>query len=578
VSKTPSFKEFMDQVETRLESFSPDVWREILLQWAKDTQPAERDGFLARLVRPSPDREIPKSDENLIEEIADLAIRVENGAYVDGWGWDDAIHEERDWGDESWAEEVDEFFNRAHAALASGQHQLAREAYSRLFDILDQGEEPGHLPGNPDAQSMLGIDLNEAQSSYLRSIYLSSPHPERPGDLLQAIQRFWYQHKGELNLTSVVNVESAPLPDWGQFLPEWIDFLKETRSPATSYLLREAVFMFGGTAALAEFARSESNRFPRAYIDWIQTLEKEDNTQAMLQAAREGLANVPRGLVVRAEIAQGLVRAGERLQDPEMQLAGWKEAFYSNPSISVLLSLLSAAEPRGGYQVEITAAINRVSSLLARENQNLGRSYIDKGELTESSASVDLLYQAYLLAGRYDDAYNLNNSPERGQWNYRNIPVELGIAFFLKLLSRKKRQPPTPNQEQLWNEAFNHLEGYHTPTDVIERFEMAIEKVIQSSQISEEAEKKYLSWLKKTIAKYVDSTVGEKLRDGYNKAAIQLVALAEVLALSGQKSEGTGLIETYTQKYRNFSAFRREMNTATGRSRIFSPASTDRTV
>jgi len=35
-----------------------------------------------------------------MEETEALAGMVENGDYCDGWGRDDAIHEERDWGDE----------------------------------------------------------------------------------------------------------------------------------------------------------------------------------------------------------------------------------------------------------------------------------------------------------------------------------------------------------------------------------------------------------------------------------------------------------------------------------------------
>lgn len=39
--------------------------------------------------------------ETLIDEIEEFAQRVENGEYCDGWGWDEEIYEERDWGDES---------------------------------------------------------------------------------------------------------------------------------------------------------------------------------------------------------------------------------------------------------------------------------------------------------------------------------------------------------------------------------------------------------------------------------------------------------------------------------------------
>ena len=65
-------------------------------------------------------------------------------------GWDEEIREERDWGDEGWAVEMDELFLQSRRLLFQGEYSLAEEAYTKLFGILEMGQEPGHLPGNPD--------------------------------------------------------------------------------------------------------------------------------------------------------------------------------------------------------------------------------------------------------------------------------------------------------------------------------------------------------------------------------------------------------------------------------------------
>lgn len=339
----------MDQVERRLKACSPDTLRETLMEWAKNTHPSKRSDFLAKLAPAPPAQDIPEPDEELLEDISDLAKRVESGDFCQGWGWDDAIQEERDWGDESWTDEVDEFFTRARETLTAGHYKLTKDAYARLFDILEMGEEPGHLPGSPDPQDMLDTDLGEARACYLRSVYLSSSPDERPAELLGAMQRFRYYLGDDLNLQSIVNAERKPLPDFAQFLSSWIDLLKRTDERSARYLLREAVTLSGGTSAIAKLAREEGDRYPRAYVDWIKALEKDRDFHSMLQAAKEGLTNVPKDHTVRAEIAEGMVRAGEHLHDTEAQLAGWHEAFYSDPSLSYLLSLLSVAEPKGRY-------------------------------------------------------------------------------------------------------------------------------------------------------------------------------------------------------------------------------------
>jgi hypothetical protein len=564
-----SYKEFMDQVEKRLTTFSPDTLQMILLDWAKNTHPSKRDEFLSKLTPALTTKEESEPDKELLEEINELAQRVDNGDYCEGWGWDDAIQEERDWGDESWADETDEFFIRAHDAMTFGHYTLAKDAYARLFDILDMGEEAGHLPGSPDPQDLLDTDLNEARSCYLRSVYISTLSHKRPTELLRLMQRFRHHPGDELNLRSVVNAELKPLPEFPQFLLEWIALLKESNELSASYLLREAVILSGGTPAIAKLAHDEGNRFPRAYVDWIKALEKDGDFPSMLKAAKDGLAAVPRNYAVRAEIAEGMVRAGERLKNIENQLAGWHEAVYSDPTLTNLLSLLSIAEQTGRYREEIEEVITRAALLLEKGGKSQSRPSIGNRELQESSASVSLLNQAFLLAGRYDDAFNLCEKEGASGWSYRQNLQGLAIPFFLKLISKGKALNPAPNLEQLWQEALSNLSEYGSDKhNLAERFERAIEKIGRTIHLSAEEENKYLRWCIEEIGHRVDAIVGDKDRHSYNKAATLLVALAEVLANRDQKSKGIDTIEKYRQKYCHYSAFRKELIAAAARSSI----------
>lgn len=132
------YSEFMEIVRQRLKDFSLEDYRGILLRWASEEVPARRFYFLSKLV---PSIEGPVAD-SLIEDVSAFVSRVEGGDYCEGWGWDDEIREERDWGDESWAGEMDYYFLQAGRQLVKGDPGIAHKVYEMLFDVLKLGEEP----------------------------------------------------------------------------------------------------------------------------------------------------------------------------------------------------------------------------------------------------------------------------------------------------------------------------------------------------------------------------------------------------------------------------------------------------
>ena len=165
-----SYKEFIKQVKNRLSKMSKADLDDMILHWAEKELPSNRPNFIGKMIVPEPGDLNTADGEALLGEIDAFTHRVENGDYCIGWGWDNDIYEERDWGDESW------------------------------------------------------ILLLEKQSTIL-------PNP----------------------------------------------------------MLREAIFLKGGIPAVSKLARQQADKYPRAFIDWIQALEDEDKTDAIIDVAREGL-------------------------------------------------------------------------------------------------------------------------------------------------------------------------------------------------------------------------------------------------------------------------------------------------
>lgn len=339
-----------------------------------------------------------------MDEIEAFAQRVENGEYCDGWGWDEDIHEERDWGDESWAEEMDDFFLQARSLLLQGKYKLAEEVYTRLFGILEMGQEPGHLPGDPDYTNMLKVDMDEQVALFLRSVYMNSASKERPASLYEAMNEYGYLARN-VKLRDMMSALDSLLPDFDAFLAEWIQFLKNQSGMHTSELLREAVLIKGGIPAISEFARQYADKYPRAYIDWIAALEAEEDTESVIQVAREGMSRIPRDYTVRAQVAETISKIGEQLNDNMLKLEGYGESFYSNPSMGYLLDLYATAMECGRFEEVRDKVEQRIMELRAKSRIPI-KSY-HNSEQNMSSVSEGVLYNALLLGGRYEKVFEM---------------------------------------------------------------------------------------------------------------------------------------------------------------------------
>jgi len=473
-----SLKNFLDRVKERLAELSHEDLRDMIIAWAKKTTPAQRMEFLYSLAPPPSKKDVPEPDEEFLEEINAFSERVQNGDYCDGWGWDDAIRDERDWGDESWAEEADDFFARAREALLDGLYEMAKNAYHELFDILEMGQEPGHLPGHPDLKQMLATDLAEECVCFLRAVYLTAPTEDRPEKLLEAMNEYGYFADSRLNLQEIVEAGENRLPDFDRFLPAWIDYLREigTRND----LLLEAVKMSGGVPALAALARQEGKEHPKNYLEWIKALDEEKNYPAMLDAAREGLAMVPQNYVVRAEIARGMVNAAENLGDTDSQLTGWREAFYSKPDLDSFLNLLSLAGQKGCRQKEAYSAIARTIYLVEDEDKIRGYYYPESNETSKSRASKSLLVQICLLSGHYGKAFDVCRKEGSLGWSFGQNPKGMLIPFFLVLLAGDNGISSMPNLNHLWENAVGTV-NEHSGTALPKRYSQAVESIIKNT-------------------------------------------------------------------------------------------------
>ncbi|MCL5783106.1 MAG: hypothetical protein M1476_04260 [Candidatus Thermoplasmatota archaeon] len=97
---------------------------------------------------------------------------------------------------------------------------------------------------------------------------------------------------------------------------------------------------------------------------------------------------------------------------------------------------------------------------------------------------------------------------------------------------------------------------------IAKRFGTAMDKIFRSAKLSDDEKVKYTKWCVEETGKRTDAIVGGKHRNSYNKAAVVLVACAEMLSKHGERSAGKELVEGYRSKYNRHSAFQGELRNA----------------
>jgi len=578
-----TLKEFISDLNARLEKFTHAELKEIIRSHAMDLPARERGEYLDRFVLPEKSKGKGTSGkarmtdgELLLQEIEAFGSRAANYEYTSGWGWDNEYGEERALGDDSWVAEIDALFEQINNFYEAGDYSLARKAYEKLLEIYLEGSEEGHFSGH-DQDEMMETDLEETGLKYLRSIYLSEKPSSRPAALFSGITKISYL-AGNATIHGIVHVSMEDLPDLDQFGEQWIDYLKKQKGDRiTANLLKEAVRLFQGVKGLETLALEKGDQFPGAFVEWLEALKKGENYTEMIRAAKIGLAKLSDRLEIRARIADYLYEAAKQLGKKALVGESLKEALYASPSVSRLLNLLDHAKDREQKIEYLNGALARCEEIKKRTEQadspqaNFNRS----PDLFENDVPGNLEVYCWLLKGDYAKASDLISPSKALGWSSGNSPNAILIPFFLYARwDHEKRL--TANLADLWTDATDAAirfgEFYQrdsTSGELGLRLRAHLENVLNEFPIPEKEREEYFKAAEKAAFKRVDVIVGGKHRKSYWKAAQLLLAVAETYWSNGKTAEGQRFVSRFKEKFNRHSAFRAELQKAAKKSKLF---------
>ena len=279
-----TLKIFTEEYTQILQNYSTDDLKGVLINMANEVTPDKRGEFIRKISLQQPGHAlITESSETLLIEIESLIedIRAQCEEEPD---------QDEYYDDEDSLGEFSEFiprlygvFDAVDALFDFGNYPLARKAFDIIYTIFDIQDDYGRGISTHDLEK---IDLDEIRAKYLRSIYLTEKSSTRVAHLLKTMTELSQldSYFAQPKLEDLINISVTPLPEWAEFLQNWIASIKSEPELQYDGWYREAVYLLHGSSGLEEVAKTEGQQRPRVYTDWIHALIEKKDYEAALKA------------------------------------------------------------------------------------------------------------------------------------------------------------------------------------------------------------------------------------------------------------------------------------------------------
>lgn len=555
-----ALKPYLDTISGYCDTLSNQELTKVIIGLAKDVSTSGRVKFLKKFESFLPDaRTAVTSDTNRVEEILDniQALKesieerissIEDGSYwddPDDWGNDEYYNDDPDYIEENQVEELVSLFDDAESLFLDNRLEDARKVYEALFTLISFIDENTYFSLGQET------DIREARARYCRCVYETADAEKRLDKFVSAMEIGVFSTSNENDyaedyplLQDVIEASPDEMEDLASFLPVWKKVLgKSGTKGRPAVLLLEAVNRLEGINGVSRLARKWKNSQPQGYIFWLNILKQENDSQGIVTVSIEGLKALKEGKF-RERVAEFLIDAAEKLNDPKHLLLGKRERLFSHRSDQNLLDLMDEAIKQQVREKELDTVIQFFKT----------RKLMDDSE-------KNLYVKTLLMSGKLNNAFSMVKKEKSVGWSYHsNAGVVFGSA--LSVLAGYSEKADTiksllksyANKESIYSGRISIDDGMGTS------FYGEIIKGLRQKKVTKSQATQYLSWAEKIGKGRIDHIVSNKHRRAYQRAAQVLGSLAETYSAMGQKSKADKILHTYySEKYKRFRAFRREV-------------------
>ena len=567
---SPSLAQLVEQIEGMLPQDTPEKALVLIRLLCKFISSDVRPRVLSTLTDTvettpeyvlSPTNTLPATDPgaSIVTQCDAFIRRLEDGHYFERMSYDEERRDERAFGDDTWAREMDELFAQAATAYFNGSYELAALLYRRLLGAFRHQSREGVFCGAEQPQEMVQTDTGEAKRRYLRAQFIVNDTPNRATQLLSELERLSGVGRDDMSLSDIME----PGPDGDdalpihELLPSWISALHAASLENRSWsreaqrLLREAVELQSGADGLGRLARSAREKHPLAWHAWVGALIESGRTDEAIAAAREGIVMV-RDETYRARLADRLAGLAALKMDDEITLEGTLSAWRAQPTNVRLLHLIAASD-----------ALQRTSRILEREATAALRS--------EWNYSEALACRLLLLVGKVDQAMRRFQNADALGWGRPDHAGSVVLPWILLAITSFAEPPENSALDTLWTGLDAAERTYLDRRLLLDRIEMTgpVQTILDSprpySELLLEAVQTYGNKVRGServldaVQLKVESAVRDILashnRRGQILAATMTAALAETIAIQRTEADGMVVLRRLRKNWSRFSAY-----------------------
>lgn len=560
------FKLFFEKINSLLENSTTNELKNIIKSLAEDLAPVERKDFVEKVTCYKTKQIKNPNAPELILEIADLKKEIEEMAQNSGNDYDDEYDYDR-YHDEDCLGPFQDFiqllaqlYDKTATVFDYGNIKIACQAYEELFSIFQIEDDRGRGIRYYDLEN---VDVNGARARYLRSIYLTA-EPKNPKNRARILME-----KMDLNssigdtkssLKEIIAVSTEPLPDFQEFINDWVSLASSKEGVQFDAWLREGVKLSAGIAGLEKLARMEGLKRPRAYYDWITALVAENKCMKVITVAEYALSQLPQKLPIRAAIADYLTQAAISINDEKIAAQGRRLSFSAKPTIDKLLGLYKTTEEISRKHL-LQDAAQIVKEHLEQKYDDHHSWEQDEIEY-QSYVNQSLLLHVYLLANDIKNAFALAQTGETLGWSSSSNPQPFFVAYTFVSCNKSSDTLP-PFLQRFWDSALRSslYEGWGSKIQetVVEKLVNIYGQLQNNKDIHE-----HLSWCINVAEQRINDIVKNGHRKAYEKAAALTVVCTEVFGLIGETKKAVNLYTKIQKAFPRHSSFQKELKNIFG--------------
>ncbi|MCL2286271.1 MAG: hypothetical protein FWC32_07885 [Firmicutes bacterium] len=534
---------FADKVEMQIQQKSTNELQAIILRMAKKLPESYHSMFLDIIENkhvvidkePAADLEEEKilsGINDFIEKIGSYEIEARYN-YYEYWHGD---FEYEGWeliNDDGFINDFINCYKAAETLLINARFPAAATAFRLLFDAIYKFDEENAYCDDGDLSldtffSEKWINLDYRRLKALRGYSsLMSQDKNLPNEL-EAIFSMYSCRYNAIMLEEALNAGSEPIPNLEAVLLKWLKMLYTKPPETASPYVKEVAILLKNRQIMIDFVSSTGLKSPAAYLDLCACLSIEKApVSEIISYGKTGLENTDTNANNREKLATFVADLSKEAGDTATYEYAILERFYTSGCLRNYVPILATN----------SADMNALAlAVLSQKNSNSADNYI-----------IQILNQ------NYDAAFNAIKRDKKSLGWSDSLKGDL-FPFFLGLLSRFDSDAVIV--KSLITSRFGEIG------------DTAYKLLYQNlGEITVEQDNEWYKWCVKEIEKRVDGIVSNQHRGAYNRAAELLVALCEVSDL--RKAERPSfLLDTYMKKYPRHSAFKGEVRTVLGKSRL----------